>query len=32
MAGGMLMLSDKAEVYQDSKAVEGGPPRRTGAL
>ena len=23
MAGGMLMLSDKAEVYQDSKAVEG---------
>jgi hypothetical protein len=32
MAGGMLMLSDKAKVYQDSKAVEGARPRGAGAL
>lgn len=30
MAGGMLMLSDKAEVYLDSKAVEGA--RRAGPV
>ena len=30
MAGGMLMLSDKAEVYRDSKAVEGA--RRAGPV